>query len=251
MNDMTKLLDKIERRLGLMVIKLPDKLAKDSWASIIEDDTLETYSRYFPYQHVTLMDETICKNGYYFVDRDLPEGTKILGIKDIDWSEYSGIAGTSYGSAINFSSVALSAGDYGFEDIGMAQLRADYVSLFNVGIYPEFLAPNKVRLVSVNNYPISAFIKFPLAIFIKHPTNLSTISPTSMEIFERLAMADVATMLYNNLKYYDGSETVFSNLDLKLDLLNEWANKREDIVKELDEAHVSAANDYQSMIICQ
>ena len=39
-NRMTKVLNKIERRLGLSMLPLPDKLSKDKWAEIIEEDTL-------------------------------------------------------------------------------------------------------------------------------------------------------------------------------------------------------------------
>ena len=71
-----------------------------------------------------------------------------------------------------------------------------------------------------------------------------------MTTFEKLAMCDVATMLYNNLKYYDGMDTGFGNLDLKLDLLQDYANKREDIIEKLDAEHTSTANENQPCIIC-
>ena len=76
-----------------------------------------------------------------------------------------------------------------------------------------------------------------------------TISPTMMETFEKLAQADVAVFLYQQLKYFDGIDTVYANLDLKLDTLQEWANKREEIVQQLEEAHTSTANEWQSMIM--
>ena len=71
-----------------------------------------------------------------------------------------------------------------------------------------------------------------------------------MTTFEKLAMCDVATMLYNNLKYYDGMDTGFGNLDLKLDLLQDYANKREDVIEKLDAEHTSTANENQPCIIC-
>ena len=67
--------------------------------------------------------------------------------------------------------------------------------------------------------------------------------------FEKLAQSDIATMLYQELKYYDGIETVYANLDLKLDDLRSWSEKREDIVRELDDAHVSTANEFGSLIM--
>ena len=69
-----------------------------------------------------------------------------------------------------------------------------------------------------------------------------------METFEKLAEADVARFLYENLKYYDGLETVHATIDLKMSDLENKASTRDDIVEKLDEAHVSAANKYQPLI---
>ena len=47
-NNMTKLLNKIEMRLGTDILNLPENLTKDKWGKVIDDITLETFSRYFP-----------------------------------------------------------------------------------------------------------------------------------------------------------------------------------------------------------
>ena len=59
---MTKLLNKIERRLGLQVITLPEKINKDSWHIIIEEDTIPEFSRYFPNKIVSIIDNKCHKN---------------------------------------------------------------------------------------------------------------------------------------------------------------------------------------------
>lgn len=247
-NEMTKLLNKIERRLGLSVYNLPDTLSKDTWHTVIEEDTLPTFSRYFPYGITVVIDNTCEKDGFFFIDKDLPDGCKILGVKDVDWQAYRcDPRYDRYG--INFSTFDFISRDYGIDDVAFQQTAADYLSLFNLGIYIEFEYPNKIKLVSVNGSPVSRYRPFPLRVFIEHPANLMTISPTMMEIFEKLAQSDVATMLYQQLKFYDGAETVFANLDLKLDDLRNWAEKREDIIRELDEAHVSTANEFSSLIM--
>ena len=69
-----------------------------------------------------------------------------------------------------------------------------------------------------------------------------------METFEQLAEADVARFLYENLKYYEGLETVYANMDLRISDLEERASRRDEIVEKLDDAHVSAANAHQPMI---
>ena len=49
-NNIAKLVDKIEWRLGLIPLTkhLPEEFGKDAWANIIKEDTLTTYSRYCP-----------------------------------------------------------------------------------------------------------------------------------------------------------------------------------------------------------
>ena len=60
----------------------------------------------------------------------------------------------------------------------------------------------------------------------------------------------MAVTLYNNLKYFDGLDTAFGNLDLKLDKIQEYANMRDDVVEKLDAEHTSTANENQPCIIC-
>lgn len=247
-NQMTLLLNKIERRLGLLTLNLPESIGKDTWHTIIEEDTIPTFSRYFPHKITVIIDNTCEKDGFFFIDKDLPEGTKILGVKDVDWQVYRcDPRFDRYG--INFSTYDFIARDYGIDDVALSQTSADFMSLFNLGIYIDFEYPNKIRLVSVNGSPVSRYRPFPLQIFIEHPSNLMTISPTMMETFEQLAQSDIATYLYQQLKYYSEMDTTFMQLDLKLDTLAEWANKRDDIVKILDENHVSAANENASLMI--
>lgn len=247
-NQMTLLLNKIERRLGLLVLNLPENISKDTWHTIIEEDTIPTFSRYFPYKLTVIIDNTCEKDGFFFIDRDLPEGCKILGVKDVDWQAYRvDPRFDRYG--INFSTYDFISRDYGIDDVAFSQISADYLSLFNLGIYIEFEYPNKIKLVSVNGSPVSRYRPFPLQVFIEHPSNLMTISPTMMESFEQLAQADIATFLFQQLKYFDQQDTVYMQLDLKLDTLQEWMNKRDDIVRQLEEAHTTTSNEHQPLIM--
>ena len=63
-----------------------------------------------------------------------------------------------------------------------------------------------------------------------------------MEKFEQLAQADVANFLVNNLKYWDGFETIFSTIDLKLSNLESEAAKRDSIIDYLESNYISANN---------
>jgi hypothetical protein len=52
------------------------------------------------------------------------------------------------------------------------------------------------------------------------------------------------------LQHYDGLETVFAGVDLKLNFLENWAGRREDYVNELKEGYVSASNKNQPIMYC-
>ena len=51
------------------------------------------------------------------------------------------------------------------------------------------------------------------------------------------------------LKYYDNMDFAMGSLALQLDTLQDWASRRDDIIRELDEAHVSTANDAYPLIM--
>src|SRR5574344_1748632 len=223
MNRMTDLLNKIERRLGTKPMNLPEDLRKDKWAnSVIVPDTLTTFSRFFPYKMPVLVDNKCKKDGYYFIDTLVPEGTEILGVR---------------------------ANNYGLDDIALLQLRADCTSLFNNGIYLDFIPPNMLKLESVNGGDVSRGLAyFPIEILVKHRDNLMTIAPTKMETFERLAIADVAVFLFQYLKFFDGLETVFANVDLKMNYLETEANKREEVLDYLRNNYVNPANEAQPIM---
>lgn len=248
-NNMSELIEKIEIRLGTRQLNLPDYLKKDKWPKIISMMTLTTFSRYIPHKFPITLSQKHRKNGYFLIDEDLvPSDMKILGIRDIRWQEF-GPSSVSNTQSFGIYDFFANASSYSLDDISMAQMRADQVSLFNNSIFIEFEAPNKVKLSSSAGADMSRGIpEFRIDVFLKHPDNLMTIPPTKMELFEDLAVADVATFLYNELKFYDQLETVYTNIDLKLSDIQDKAARRDDIVNILKESYVSAANDNQPIM---
>lgn len=247
-NNMTKLIEKIERRLGTKALNLPDNLKKDTWADIIKDESLLTFSRYFPHKITIILNSSICKykDGYYIIDEDKFPGIEILGIKDISWENFgntAGVMGTSYGIYDAFMDTC------NISDVVFMQMAADQASLINNGIYVDFIYPNKIAIKNAYNVNITKSVnEVPVDLLIKHSDNLNTISPTIMEIFEDLVKADIASYLYNELKYYDGLDTVYGSIDLKLSDLEQQANKREEIINKLEESYISASNENQPLM---
>jgi len=89
-NSMTKLINKIERRIGSALLNLPENLQKDKWANVIIEDTLETFSRYYPHkiEYTVYKEDASTKfPDYFHIDEDrIPGDITIFGLRDINFS---------------------------------------------------------------------------------------------------------------------------------------------------------------------
>ena len=256
-NDWSLLIRKIIRKLQLSILvpHFPESIQVDKWIEPIKEDSLVTFSRFFPNKFPMVVTDETCYKKYdrqnrlwYIIKDEILKDAKLLGVKDIDFSDVSSnnaALGASSTTGWYMPSIGCPIGT--FMDILQLQMAADFNSLYNRGIYIEFKDPNSFCLKGIGNlnYDLNSFT---VILEIQH-SNLSTISPTKMETFEKLATSDVANFLLSNLKYFDNLETVYVNLDLKIQLLEEWANKRDSIVEELDVAHVSTANELCPIIM--
>ena len=251
-NNMTRLLNKTERRLGTKMLNLPDKFSKDIWASeVIANETIDTFSRYFPYSmpYMLTPDNMIGPNRW-IIDEKVAESQRILGGGDIDWHTFSSMSSVFGGAGGVYAPMDALVSGFNFEDIAMQQMMADHSSIFKTGIYLDYKEPNMLQLnTTFSNANLSIMQKIPITLFVNHSTNLMTIPGTKMETFEQLAQADIASFLYEGLKYFDNVETVFANTEMKLSDLQDKANKRDEVVNELKEGFVSAANKVMPMIM--
>ena len=244
-NNIAKLIDKITWRLGLIELAkhLPEEFGKDAWAEVIKDDSLLTYSRYCPRKFSFKMTEKTApkKDGWYYINEDFIGNQPILGVGDIDWSQFGN---SSIGLAQTFGYGLADAGiatNFTVNDIMNLKSRADYASIFSNQIIPEFEPPNRVRLVAAGNHDVNIG-EFNIILYLKHLEALTSIPATAMEKFEQLAQADIAGFLVNNLKYWDGLETVFSTIDLKMSNLESEYGKRDNVIEYLESNYVSAGN---------
>lgn len=251
-NNMATLLDKIEDNLGLLLLTphlANTPFAKNKWAGTIEKHSYPTFSRYFPNSFNLVINDENCdkktEDGvvWYYIKDDVLMGVPLLGIQDIDWTDVtsnnSSLTATSLGGGYYYPSFACPEAT--FESILGLQMAADFTSLYNRGLFIDFKPPNKFSIKGLANvnYDLKSFV---VKLLTQH-VSLGTISPTKMETFEALAQADVARYLYMNLRYVDGLETAYVNLDLKLSELQTEADKRDGIIDTLKESYVSTSND--------
>lgn len=253
-NDMTRLLNKIERRLGLtpLLPSLPEYLSKSHWCDdVIMQDTIVTFSRFYPNTFkLVINDETCYKQKdeqgvvWYYIKDSVLEDCRLLGLKDIDFTDVTAnnaSLGTSSSVGAGYFYMPNTCPISTFESVVGLQMMADFNSLYNRSIYLDFKYPNKfaVKGIGNTNYDL---MSFSVILLLEHKS-LSTISPTMQEVFESLAICDVANFLYMNLRYYDNLNTAFVEIDLKLQELSSIADKRESVIEELKNAYVSTSNE--------
>lgn len=245
-NNMGKLIDKIERAIGYIPITpyLPDKYNKDAWANVIKEDSIPIFSKYFPHKVTYLVDNRTPKiRGWYYLNKELIGNIKVLGIADICWSEISNTNTTGY-NAPQYSYNHLC-----FNEMANQFIYSNISSMFNSNdIYVITDGPEKFKLVSVGNAEVN-LNNFPIDILVQHSDSLNTIEPTKMISFEKISTGDVASFLYENLKYYESS-TAFANTDLKLADLMSKIDIRNQEVDKLEQNYISAANKNIPYIIC-
>lgn len=255
-NNMSILLNKIEMRLGTKGINLPDDICKDTWAKPEEGPiallTIPDFSALYPAKVSVSLDNAPKKNGYYLLDEavGLAEDIKILGVRDVNWEAYQNSGAASLNNG--YGMYSLYQDNFGVEDLLMQAGMTHLGSAFSTAntIFVEFVEPNMIKLKSVTGVELSKYnMNYPVDVFIEHPLNLSTIPVTQMKSFTDLAICDVASYLYEYLKYYDELPTLFSNVDLKMDTLRTYADNRPAIYDQLKEDHVSAANANQPLIL--
>lgn len=252
-NDMTALLNKIERRLGLIPLSehLPKGMQKSDWANIIMQDTLVEFSRYFPNKFKMIINDETCDKKldkdtntmWYYIKDEILQGCKLLGVKDIDWTDTSSANSSLTNGSIGtyYYPSGMCCPEAAFESVLGLQMMADFSSLYNRGIVIQYEYPNRFCLKGLGNtnYDLSQFV---VVLLVEHKS-LNTISPTMMSTFEALAQADIANYLYMNLRYYDNFETAYVNIDLKLSELQDQAQKRENIIEKLENNYVTTANE--------
>lgn len=254
-NNMTVLLNRIEIMLGTRGINLPPEVAKNTWAepeiSPIAIMTIPDFSQLYPAMITLSLDNAPKKNGYYLLDEavGIPDGMKIIGVRDINWEGYqnSGAAVLNNG----YGMYTLYQDNYSVEDLMMQSATTNLMSAFSTAnsIFVEFKEPNMIKLKSVTGAELSKYnMHYPVDVFIEHPLNLTTIPVSQMKAFTDLAVCDVAHFLYEFLKYYDGTPTLFADVDLKMDTLKGYADNREAVYDKLDDGHVSAANSNQPLM---
>lgn len=195
-NNMSVLLNKIEMKLGMKMINLPDAIAKNTWADPetgpIALFTIPDFSHLFPAKITVSLDNAPKQGRYYILDEaiGIPDGTKITGVRDINWEGYQNSGASTLNNG--YGMYSLYQDNYNVDDLLLQAGATHIMSAFSTAnsIFVEFQEPNLIMLKSVTGADISKYsMNYPIDVFIEHPLNLSTIPVTQMKSFTDLAIA--------------------------------------------------------------
>lgn len=249
-NNMSNLIDKVSNRLGIdiMMDKLPKCINKSSWVDLIQNEVLNLYSRYYPHciQYKCKPERDYNHNtGLYIINTDYINSSniKILGIKSISRNEKKKCImpeGYVYTNNIYYGNNIVSDPINSTLDIMQGLTTHSY---FPDQLFIEFYPPNGFKITNISYTDIiSNRISIEIDLLVNHPKSLITISQTSMSLFEDLCTSKIAEFIYGTLKYFDGIETGYQTIDLKLDTVQEWINRKDEILNIINDSYVSLSN---------
>lgn len=125
-----------------------------------------------------------------------------------------------------------------FGDMVDRQLVADRQSASELALTWRFSAPNVVEI-----FPKGiSFRHLTFETKCVHPTHLRTIPPGAREYLRDLFLADLAIDVLATRQYFSQLQSVFGELQLNLDRLQQQADRRQDIVEKLESKQLKFSN---------
>ena len=226
------LLKKAKRQLGLR--NIPINMDDNELLDILYEDTLPTFSIYFPSYYYMKADLTKCEKApiqvrtttekaYYL---DIPHGLEILEISDIQRYEYG----------LNDYYVPNTTGLDSYSIFNNQIMQGMIESMMSVALSWEFKSPN----ILIIDEPESVTPRTITMTFnVLHANDLSTVNFTYRDELTKLFIIDLKIALYNDLKFYDKTDSTFGQIDLKIDSWEDAPNQREELLNYWEEIFLS------------
>lgn len=213
----TSLMRYIKRHLGASHRPLP--IDDEEIIEIINDESLVTYSKYFPYLYditVTPNDAVPGTTGRYFIDVD---GLEVLGIFNTYRTSGNPFLEGFPGQYVNPTD--------GIQN----QLINNLASYTQVPTTFEFLPPNVMEIFPKYIYNENIMVTVKCV----HPSHLATIPLSMRDEFYKLCLYDVKIALWHILKQYSGLNTAVGSIDLKIEDYEAAEAERKDLLERWDE----------------
>lgn len=218
--DINKLIRKIVRHLGLASLSLEKYYP--TIQEILMEDTLATFSQFFPYEYTFSMN---LGDQQYECGED---GSRIYYLKD-PWLQKNNleiISIMAIEGASMFQQWNAPLQTFNIDAMILEGAASSLRSQLNISTKSyKFLPPNRVKLRGYGGYDdVKVVVKVPYPNIGYVPYGLSV-------AFEQLAKLDVKCGLYPELKLYDKLQSADGEIDLKID---DWANAEQERQELLD-----------------
>lgn len=219
----------IKRMIGATHMQLP--IEDDDIIEIIKQESLYTYSKYFPFQFnivINEKDRVQGEHGVYYIDG---QGLEILGVSKVfrntvyDNNFYSD---NYYERGLLMSPI---------ESIAV-QTNTDLMSMSQIPNTFNFIPPNRVEV-----FPKQLECEnMTVTIKTVHPEHLNTIPISMREEFLRLCLYDVRISLYQILKHYNELNTAVGTINLRLEDYEKAEDDRRELLEKFEQKFLHEAN---------
>ena len=208
----TMVLRYLHRMLG---VKLQDiELTDDEIMRVVFQESLPTYSKYFPYLYKESLASTDCIGGGY---------TNVYRIPNIDRLEIIGIHRVWLDNMNQFGGSLLPLVNDPFQ----SQLLNDALSMTITPTTFEYQAPNLITIRPKIYKMGSALIEVKAV----HPKHLKTIPMNMRDQFLRLCLDDVLVSLYPLRHRFENYSTPYGSLTPFFELVDNAANDRSELIE--------------------
>lgn len=225
--NLSDLVTRIKIKCGIYTIALPFENPDQAIVDVIQNITLHTFSLYHPYfetYHFALRElqrVDKCANYETYLLPDIFQERNLLYIRDVRYEE-SDISGVGYwgGGIPLLHGNMLNQGILSNAGMLLTNRMVPKMTF-------KFDPPRKVTL-----YNILASSKVVFECALSHDKNLASIPPIMEEDFYDLSVLDVQDMLYQSMKHYDNLQTVYGNIQIRMDEWQQAASDRKTLLEK-------------------
>lgn len=213
----TIIIRRLEKKLGFRFMDL--EISHDEIIDNIKDETLRTFSKYFPYQETCVIDP---KNKVEPYDNRfyLHTQNECLGINRL-------IGGSLLGANYVTGLLHPIAADMLLGDPISRQLNIDLMSFTSNPITTKYIEPGMIEIAPIYNN-IQSYI---VVVNVVHPDHFGTIPINLEDQFMKYALADTQSTLYTMRTRFSSINTPYGNIELFLDQFQ----GAEDVKTQLEE----------------
>jgi len=218
----TQSLRYINRNLGAVLQEL--ELTDEEMMRVLFQETLPTYSKYFPYKYRMQVGNA-----------DFIQGSlNTYEIPNTDNLEIIGIHKVFISNMAQFGSTMIPLSYNPFE----TQVFNDYVSMTVTPVTWTYIPPNQVTVFpKIVNYQ-SAILEVKAV----HPKHLKTIPMNMREDFLRLALLDVLVSLYPLRKRFETFSTPYGSLQPFMEMVERSIDERRELLERFGNLTLKDSN---------